>query len=151
MSVQGNPIRLFVTHAWVENDDYARVFEYLEASGTFYYLNSSRPHAHRPIDRESEREDLRRQIAPCEVMIVLPAVYRSAPELVLFQMNFAKAAERPLVAMENFGSTEPLPKVITDLADEISPWNQRNLIDALRRQARHQETTRWDTIEFKLD
>jgi hypothetical protein len=25
------------------------------------------------------------------------------------------------------------------------------LIDALRRQARHQETTRWDTIEFKLD
>jgi len=25
------------------------------------------------------------------------------------------------------------------------------LIDALRRQARHEETTRWDTIEFKLD
>jgi hypothetical protein len=74
-----------------------------------------------------------------------------APELVQFQMNFAKAADRPIVAMENFGSTEPLPKPIKDLADEISPWNERNLLDALRRQARHQETTRWDTIEFKLD
>jgi hypothetical protein len=151
MSIRVNPIRLFVTHTWVENDDYVRVFEYLEASGTFYYLNTSQPQAKRPIDKESQREDLRRQIAPCEVIVVLPAVYQIAPELVLFQMNFAKAAERPIVAMENFGSTEPLPKAIKDLADEVSAWNERSLIDALRRQARHQETTRWDTIEFKLD
>jgi len=44
-----------------------------------------------------------------------------------------------------------LPKAIKDLADEVSAWNERSLIDALRRQARHQETTRWDSIEFKLD
>ena len=146
-----NPIRLFVTHVWQENDDYVRVFEYLEASGTFYYVNSSQPQAARPIDKESQREDLRRQIASCEVMIVLPAVYQQAPDLVLFQMNFAKSADRPIVAMENFGSTDPLPKSIKDLADEVSAWNERHLIDALRRQARHEETTRWDTIEFKLD
>jgi hypothetical protein len=146
-----NPIRLFVTHAWMENDDYIRVFEYLEASGTFYYQNSSQPQSKRPLDKESQREELRRQIAPCEVIVVLPAVYQIAPELVLFQMNFAKSADRPIVAMENFGSTEPLPKAIKDLADEVSAWNERSLIDALRRQARHEETTRWDTIEFKLD
>ena len=146
-----NPIRLFVTHCWEENDDYTRVFEYLEASGTFYYVNTSQPQAKRPIDKESQREDLRRQIAPCEVVIVLPAAYRAAPELVLFQMTFAKAADRPIVALENFGSTEPLPKAIKEFADEVSAWNERNLIDALRRQGRHQETTRWDTIEFKLD
>ena len=72
MSTRVNPIRLFVTHAWEENDDYSRVFEYLEAPGTFYYHNTSQPHAKRPIDKESQREDLRRQIAPCEVIIVLP-------------------------------------------------------------------------------
>jgi hypothetical protein len=66
-------------------------------------------------------------------------------------MTFAKAADRPVVAMENFGSTEPLAKAIKDLADEVSAWNERSLIDALKRQARHQESTRWDTIEFKLD
>jgi hypothetical protein len=151
MSVRVNPIRLFVTHCWEENDDYTRVFEYLEASGTFYYVNTSQPQAKRPIDKESQREDLRRQIAPCEVVIVLPAAYRAAPDLVLFQMTFAKAADRPIVALENFGSTEPLPKAIKEFADEVSAWNERNLIDALRRQGRHQETTRWDTIEFKLD
>ena len=151
MPMSANPIRLFVTHAWLENDDYARIFEYLEASGTFYYTNTSQPQAKRPIDKESQREDLRRQIAPCEVVVVLPAVYAMAPDLVLFQMNFAKAADRPIVAMETFGSTEALPKAIKDLADEVCPWNERSLVDALRRQARHQETTRWDTIDFKLD
>ncbi|MGA9026993.1 MAG: hypothetical protein WB440_13125 [Steroidobacteraceae bacterium] len=151
MSASDNPIRVFVTHCWLENDDYTRVFEYLEASGTFYYKNTSQPHAKKPLDKESQREELRRQIAPCEVVIVLPAVYRLEPELVMFQMAFAKAADRPLVALENFGSTEPLTKAIKDLADEVTAWNERNLIDALRRQARHQETTRWDTIEFKLD
>jgi orotidine-5'-phosphate decarboxylase len=151
MRMAANPIRLFITHAWAANDDYTRVFEYLEASGNFYYVNTSLPHAKQPIDKESQREELRRQIAPCEVVIVLPGVYRAAPELVLFQMNFAKAAERPIVALENFGSTEPVAKAIKDLADEVSAWNERNVIDALRRQARHQESTRWDTIEFKLD
>jgi hypothetical protein len=151
MSSPSNPIRLFVTHAWVDTEDYSRVFEYLEASGNFYYTNTSLPHGKRPIDKESQREELRRQIAPCEVMVVVPGAYLVAPELVLFQMNFAKAADRPLVAMEHFAAAEALPKAITDLADEVSAWNERNLIDALRRQARHQETTRWDTIEFKLD
>jgi hypothetical protein len=151
MSSPSNPIRLFVTHAWVDDEDYSRVFEYLEASGTFYYQNTSQPRAKRPIDKESQREDLRRQIAPCEVVIFVPGAYAVAPELVLFQLHFAKAADRPVVVMENFGSASPLPKAIVELADEVSAWNERNLIDALRRQARHQETTRWDTIEFKLD
>jgi hypothetical protein len=151
MPSRANPIRLFVSHSWEENEDYNRVFEYLEAPGTFYYQNTSLPDAKRPLDKESQREDLRRQIAPCEVVVVVPAVYKRAPELVQFQMNFAKAADRPIVAMENFGSTEALPKAIKDLADEVCAWTERDLIDALRRQARHEDTTRWDTIEFKLD
>jgi hypothetical protein len=90
MSASDNPIRVFVTHCWLENDDYTRVFEYLEASGTFYYKNTSQPHAKKPLDKESQREELRRQIAPCEVVIVLPAVYRLEPELVMFQMNLQR-------------------------------------------------------------
>ncbi len=146
-----NPIRIFVTHAWAPNDDYSRVFEYLESSNNFFYFNCTQPDGKRPIDRESEREELRRQIAPCEVLVVLASVYQAAPDLVFFQMNFARAADKAVVAMENFGSSAPLPKAIKDLSDEVSDWNQRSLVDALRRQGRHQETVRFDTIEFKLD
>ncbi len=151
MPSRANPIRLFVCHAWQENDDYTRVFEYLESPGTFYYTNTSTPHGRRPGDPEAEREDLRRQIVPSEVMLVVPEAYKQAPELVLFQLNFAKSADRPIVALENFGSTEPLPQAIKGLADQICAWNDRDMIDALRRHARHEESTRWESIEFKLD
>ena len=146
-----NPIRLFVTHTWEESEDYGRVFEYLESPGTFYYRNTSLPGVARQGGAEAEREELRRQIAPSEVVVFVPGAWRRDPDLVLFQLNFAKAAGRPIVAMEQFGSNGDLPRPIAALADEISAWNERDLIDALRRRARNVQTSRWETIEFKLD
>lgn len=151
MSGPRDPIRLFVCHLWAENDEYARVFEYLEAPGNFYYRNTAESHLKRPLDKEAQREDLRRQIAPAEVVIVTPRLYLEQPELVAFQLTFAKAADKPVVALEFFGATDKLPKGIKDFADEVVGWNARDLTDAIRRQARHEDTTRWDTIEFKLD
>ena len=51
--------------------------------------------------------------------------------------------------MKPFGARQ-VPKPL-DLANEVVDWDERALVDAIRRQARHEETTRWDTIEFKLD
>jgi hypothetical protein len=56
-----------------------------------------------------------------------------------------------VVLMKPFGARKEVPKAILDLADEVVEWDERALVDAVRRQARHEETTRWDTIEFKLD
>jgi hypothetical protein len=148
---QSDPIRLFVTHAWESCEDYQRVFEYLEEARNFYYKNFSEPQQKKPLDKEAQREDLRRQIAPCEVVIALPSLRAQHADLLMFQINFAKAAERPIVVMEAFGSSDPVPKAIADLADEVAKWNERDLADALKRQARHEDTNRWDTIEFKLD
>jgi hypothetical protein len=53
--------------------------------------------------------------------------------------------------MKPFGAHKDVPKSILDLASEVVEWDERGLVDAIRRQARHEETTRWDTIEFKLD
>ena len=40
---QKNPIRLFVCHVWTDNDDYQRIFEYLESAANFFYRNTSTP------------------------------------------------------------------------------------------------------------
>ena len=34
-------------------------------------------------------------------------------------------------------------------ADEIVGWDSRSIVDAIRRQARHEDTARFDTIEFE--
>jgi hypothetical protein len=143
---QANPLRLFVTHAWETSDDYLRVFEYLESARNFFYRNYSTPDRPPAGDREAQREDLRRQITPAEAVIGLASLYDTHQDLLTFQLLYAQASNKPVVLMKR-----EMPKAIVDLASEVVDWDERGLVDAIRRQARHEETTRWDTIEFKLD
>ena len=163
---QQNPIRLFVCHVWVEDEDYHRIFEYVESSPNFFYRNTSKPDVRPPGDKEALRESLRNQIAEAEVMIVPAALYRRNVDWVEFQMHCAKAYDKPIIVLEPFGGTDTITTGDGDdivvgelaldagpqeLADDVVPWDQRQLIDAIKREARHEETTRFDVIEFKLD
>lgn len=149
---QENPIRLFVSHLYAPDDEYFRVFEYLESAVNFFYANLSTPdRPPRPADKESLKEDLRRQIAEAEAVVVLARLHYRDPVLIEFQALYAKTCDKPVLVMEPFGTGETVPAKLIDLADEVLPWNDREMADAIRRQARHEETTRWDTIEFKLD
>jgi len=148
---QANPVRLFVTHVWEPSDDYLRVFEYLESSRNFFYVNHSTPENRPSGDKEALKEDLRRQIAPTEAVIGLSSLFERHQDLVLFQLLYAQAAQKPVILLKPFGGQQPVPKALSELADEVIDWDDRALVDAVRRQARHEETTRWDTIEFKLD
>jgi hypothetical protein len=148
---QANPVRLFVTHVWEPGDDYLRVFEYLESSRNFFYRNYSAPEKRPSGDKEAAKEELRRQIAPVEAVIGLSSLFDRDRDLLTFQLLYGQASQKPVVLLKPFGSQKPVPKELADLADEIIDWDERALVDAVRRQARHEDTTRWDTIEFKLD
>jgi hypothetical protein len=148
---QANPLRLFVTHVWETTDDYLRVFEYLESARNFFYRNFSTPEQRPSGDKEALREDLRRQISPVEAVIALSSLFDTQRELLTFELLYSQANHKPVILMKPFGTQAAVPKEILDLADEVVEWDERALVDAIRRQARHEETTRWDTIEFKLD
>jgi len=148
---QANPLRLFVTHTWEASDEYLRVFEYLESANNFFYRNYSTPDRSPSGDMEARREDLRRQIAPAEVIIALSSLLDTNESLLMFQLLFAQASSKPIVLMKPFGTQRDLPKALLQAANEIVDWDERALVDALRRQARHEDTTRFDTIEFKLE
>ena len=148
---QSNPVRIFVTHAWENSDDYLRVFEYLESQRNFFYRNYSTPERRPQGDKEALRENLRQQMTPAEAIIALSSLYQAHQDLLLFQLLYAQASHKPVILLKPFGAAQELPKALLDLADEVVEWDERALVDAIRRQARHEETTRWDTIEFKLD
>jgi len=149
---QRNPIRVYVTHVWQVNDDYIRVFEYLESARNFYYANLATPeHPPAKSGNEDLREDLRRQMGQAEVVIALLSLAATNRDLFTFQLNYAKAVDKPVVLLPGFGRDLPVPKDIAALVDETVSWDERSLVDAIRRQARHEDTTRWDTIEFKMD
>lgn len=149
---QREPIRVFVTHCFQESDDYLRVFEYLESARNFYYRNCSVPELHlQGAGQEALREQLRAQITPAEVVIALASLFQAHQDLLLFELNYAKASDKPVLLLPYFGREQPEIKAFAGLVDESVGWDERALVDAVRRQARHEDTTRWDTIEFKLD
>lgn len=149
---QANPIRVYTTHAWEQSDDYLRVFEYLESARNFYYRNCSNPEQ-RPVtmSTEGQRDELRTQMQAAEVVVALSSLYAQQRDLLVFQLHFAKASHKPVILLPGFGSELTLPRAVTELVDVQVGWDERALVDEIRRQARHEETTRWDTIEFKID
>ena len=148
---QKNPVRLFVCHVYQPDDDYHRVFEYLESDGNFFYQNTSTPENRPPGGKEGIKDDLRKQITAAECVLVPASLYRRHQDWVDFMLHCAKAFDKPVVVLEPFGSHDTIAPLVMELGDEVVPWDKRQLIDAIKRQARHEETTRFDTIEFKLD
>ena len=81
-------------------------------------------------------------------MILLASLHDQHRDWVEFQLNAAKALEKPVIVLESFGQTTMMPGDLASRADEVVAWNERELVDALKRQARHEETTRWEVIDF---
>lgn len=148
---QQNPVRIFVAHAFASNDDYRRVFEYLEGSRNFFYKNCSVPELPAAQDKDSLRQELRKQIALAEIVLIPAGQYQEHKDWMDFQVNCAKGLDKPVVVLSTFGVKEKTPVLLEALANEVVQWNDRDIIDAIKRQARHEESTRWDTVEFKMD
>jgi hypothetical protein len=146
-----NPIRIYVTHAFASHPDYHRVFEYLEAVPNFFYRNCSVPD-NPPVagGKEALKEEYRNQLKMAEVVVVLSSLYVENEYWTTYQMDAAQANNLPLIAMEPFGVTLKVPAELEKRAAEVIGWNERHIVDAVRRQARHEDTQRWETIEFKL-
>jgi len=146
---ENNPIRVFVTHAFQETEDYLRVFEFLESVDRFFYLNVSKPdNVPTTGGVEAIKDELIRQIKEAEAVIVLPSLYENKQSLARFLMDAADANHKPMIAIRPFGGLLQTPKEVADRAKEHIEWNDREIADSLRRQARGEDTARWETIDF---
>ncbi len=147
-----NPIRLFVSHLFAPDEEYFRVFEYLESAPNFFYKNVSAPEdPPRARDPASLQEALRLQINEAEAVLLLSKLYARAPSLTEFQAVYARSAQKAVIVMEPFGADKSVPPRLKQLGDCVVGWNQREMTDAIKLQARHEDTARFDTIEFTPD
>ena len=145
-----NPIAVFATHAFQESDDYLRLFEFLEGVDNFFYLNVSKP------ERTPEsgggvqaiKDELILQIKSAEALFILPDVYEQNSDLVIFMMDVAKANAKGTIAIRAFGGMIETAPEILERCQEHVEWNDRVLADALLRQARGEDTSRWEVIDF---
>ncbi len=146
---EDDPIRVFVTHAFQETDDYLRVFEFLESVDRFFYLNVSKPdNVPTTGGADAIKEELIKQVKASEAVIVLPGLYEEKESLARFLMDAADANGKPMIAIRPFGGMRETPEAVVERAKEHIEWNDREIVDALKRQARGEDTARWETIDF---
>jgi len=144
-----NPFRVFVTHNFSETDDYLRLFEFLETSDRFFYLNTSKPeNAPASGGMEEIKDQLILQIKESEVVIVLASLYLENADLVSYQMDVAEANDKPLIALRPFGGVLETPPDLIERVGVPIEWNDREMVDAIRREARMEDTQRWEVIDF---
>lgn len=149
---ESNPFRVFVAHLFEDNEDYQRVFEYLESRDNFFYTNYSAPEKI-PAEGggEAMKEELRKQMRGVEVVIVPLAMTETNPALIGFQLDFAQASNIPILGIQAFGGTVVIDKNILERCNDVIEWNERSIISGIKRLARNEETATWETIEFTLD
>lgn len=144
-----NPIRVFATHSFDESDDYLRVFEFLESVDRFYYLNVSKPeNIPTTGGLVAIKDELIRQIKESEAVIVLSSLYEQKSDLVGFMMDVADANKKNMIAIRPFGGITETPEAIVNRVKELVEWNDREIADAVRRQARGEDTARWEALDF---
>ena len=146
---ENNPIRVFATHSFDESDDYLRVFEFLESVDRFYYLNVSKPeNIPTTGGLQAIKDELIQQIKECEAVLVLPALFEQKEDLVRFMMDVADANRKNMIAIRPFGGVADVPEEVQKRSKEVIEWNNRDMADALRRQARGEDTARWEALDF---
>lgn len=146
---ESNPIRVFVSHLFREDADYLRVFEFLESVDRFFYVNVSKPeNIPQSGGLDAIKDEYIAQIKQCEAVIVLPEHFDENGDLVGYQLDVADANDRPVVAVRPFGGVTAIAPELEKRSKEVVEWNEREIADALRRQARHEDTSRWDVIDF---
>jgi len=144
-----NPIRVFATHAFEESDDYLRIFEFLESVDRFYYVNVSKPE-NIPTSGgiQAIKDELISQIKAAEAVFVLSGLFEQKTDLVRYMMDVADANDIKMIAIRPFGGAAELPPEVEKRCAEVIEWNDRAMVDALKKQARGEDTARWEVIDF---
>ncbi len=108
----------------------------MDKAPNFLYANYSVPE-HDPVDANNNnklKEQLRRQIRPVEVVIILGGMYVAYSDWIQFEIDFAKSLGKPILGIRPWGA-ERMPQAVQDAADEIVGWNTPTIVRAIRRLA----------------
>ena len=125
--------RLFISHAWQYNDDYYRLIGMLDNASNFIYSNYSVPE-HDPVDANNKtklKEELRQQIRPVEVVIILGGMYVAYSDWIQFEIDFATSLGKPILGIRPWGA-QVMPTAVQDAADKIVGWNTSTIVAAIR-------------------
>ncbi|MEQ4487955.1 MAG: TIR domain-containing protein [Dehalococcoides mccartyi] len=127
--------RLFVSHAWRYSEEYNRFCNLLANAPNFIYSNYSVPECDPLHCKPNElAEELRQQIRPVEVAIILGGMYATHSDWIQFEINFAQSLNKRILGVAPYGS-ERFPLNVSQASHAVVNWNTASIVDAIRKLA----------------
>lgn len=128
--------RLFISHSWRYDSEYNRIVEMLNNANNFIYSNYSIPWEKRfeNLTKTQLQEELKGQIRPVEVVIILGGMYVAYSDWIQFEIDFAKLIGKPIIGVKPWGA-QVMPQAVTNAADVIVGWNTDSIVNAIRQYA----------------
>ena len=129
---------LFISHSWSYGDDYNRLINLLRQRRYFQFRDYSVPKDD-PVHNAGNEAELtaaiRRQMAPCGVILIMAGVYATYSKWINIEIGLAKGGftnPKPILAIKPRGNTN-VSRVVAEAADEIVNWNTESIVAAIRR------------------
>lgn len=128
--------RLFISHSWRYSERYMRMVEFLNAAPNFVWYNYSVPEskAYPAMRRAALEDELRDQIRPAQVVIILGGMYINHSDWLQFEIDFSKALRKPIIGIYPWGG-QRMPLAVQSAASELVNWNTASIVSAVRRWA----------------
>ncbi len=122
---------MFICHDWEYSEDYYRVCTFLDAAPNFLWQNLSVPE-HDPLDTNDMLEkNLRDQIRPADVMLILAGMYSARSTWMDWEVSFARRIGKAVIGIRPWGNVQ-VPIMVQRASDEIVGWNSASIVAAIR-------------------
>ena len=125
---------VFICHDWEYSDEYSRAVNLISAQPYFRWNNLSVPE-HDPLANGEKLEyELRNQIRPAHILLVLAGMYTAHSTWMDWELSFARRIGKPIIGVVPWGN-ERVPVNVQRAASEIVGWNGASLVAAIRHHA----------------
>lgn len=125
--------KIFISHAWKYGGSYDRIIEFLDAANNLIYSNYSIPWEKRfeGLYKYQLEDELRDQIRPVEVVLIIGGMYVSYSNWIQFEIDFAKELGKPIIGIKPWNG-QRMPDAVTNASDIIVGWNTPTIVQAIR-------------------
>lgn len=115
---------LFISHNGEGDEEYLTFIQRLIEAPDFEWEDHGVP-------GENSPQELRNQIEPAEIVVILTGLYSRHHDLIHAQVKIAQELENPIILIRPYGMEE-VPGDLEEIADGVVGWNRVCIVEMIQ-------------------
>jgi hypothetical protein len=115
--------QLFISHKGEDDEEYLTFIQRILEAPDFKWKDHG-------IVGKNSPEDLKSQIEPVDIVIILSGLYAKHPDLIKNQVKIAREFNKPIVLIRPYG-LEEVPPELEEIAEDVVGWNRVCIVESI--------------------